>query len=131
LDGTARATEGKRGHGMTDKEKLEALLPYSTDNFEGIVSQYLRLFIADFTPSRLRNLIQTFDTFLDTKIHSYEIAVNNSWEKASYLKNYLEGKMFKDEKSACANIGCQINNANSIIDFCRIATGERSENDNT
>ena len=113
---------------MTDKEKLEAMLQYSTDDFEGIVCQYLRLFIADFSPSRLRNLIKTFDTFLDTKIHGYEMAVGNSFEKAHYLKSYLEGKMYKNEESARANVGCQIKNAESIIHFWHIATGERSEN---
>ena len=112
---------------MTDKEKLEAMLQYSTDNFEDIVSQYLRLFIADFSPSRLRNLIKTFDVFLDTKIHSYEIAVGNSSEKAHYLKAYLEGKMWNSEEAARANVNSQIINAKSIISFCCIATGEKPE----
>lgn len=109
---------------MTDKEKLECMLPYSTDNLEDIVAEYLRLYITDFTPSRLRRFIKMFDIFLDTKIRSYEIAVDNSFEKASYLKSYLEGKMWKDEKSAKANIGSQIENAKSIIYFWHLATGK-------
>lgn len=116
---------------MTDKEKLKQMLPYSLDSFEDIVSQYLRLFISDFSPSRLRNLIKTLDIFLDTKVHCYELAVGNSLEKASYLKSYLEGKMFKDEEIARENVGCQIRNAQSIIDFWHIATGERRTDDGT
>ena len=49
---------------MTDKEKLEAILPYSVDNLEDIVAQYLRLYIVDFTPSRLHNFIKMLDIFL-------------------------------------------------------------------
>lgn len=110
---------------MTDKEKLECMLPYSTNNFEDIVAQYLRLYITDFTPSRLRRFIKMLDIFLDTKIKSYEMAVDNSFEKASYLKSYLEGRMWKDEESAKANVGSQIKNAESIIDFWHIATGKK------
>ena len=112
---------------MTDKEKLESMLPYSLDSFEAIVSQYLRLFIADFSPSRLHNLIKTLDIFLETKMRSYEMAVDNSLEKASYLKSYLEGKMWKDEHSARANVDSQVKNAESIIDFWHIANGKGRE----
>jgi SNF2 family DNA or RNA helicase len=110
---------------MTDKEKLECMLPYSTDSFEDIVAQYIRLYIADFTPSRLRRLVKCLDIFLDTKIKSYEMAVDNSLEKASYLKSYLEGKMWKDEEHAKANIGSQIANAESMIYFWHLATGKK------
>lgn len=110
---------------MTDKEKLEAMLPYSVDSLEEIVAQYLRLYIADFTPSRLRSFIKMLDIFLDTKIKTYEMSVNNSLEKASYIKSYLEGKMWKDEKSAKANVNSQIKNAESIIDFWYLATGNK------
>jgi hypothetical protein len=106
---------------MTDKEKLEGLLPYSTDRLEDIVAQYLRLFIADFTPSRLRSFIKMLEIFLDTKISVYEMAVNNSFEKASYLKTYLEGKMWKDEESAKANVSSQVKNAESILYLCNMA----------
>lgn len=109
---------------MTDKEKLESILPYSTDGLEDIIAQYLRIYTTDFTPSRLHNFVKMLDIFLSTKIKSYEMAVNNSLEKASYLKSYLEGKMWKDEKSARANVGAQVNNAESIIYFWHIATGK-------
>lgn len=110
---------------MTDKEKLESMLMYSTDNFEDIVAQYLRLFIADFTPSRLHNFIKMLDIFLSTKIKTYEMSVDNSLEKASYFKSYLEGKMWKDEESAKANVDSQIKNAESIIYFWHLATGNK------
>lgn len=110
---------------MTDKEKLEGMLPYSTDRLEDIVSQYLRLFIADFTPSRLHSFIKLFEIFLDTKIRIYEMTVNNSLEKASYLKSYLEGKMWKDEESAKANVGSQVKNAESILYFCHMAIDDK------
>ncbi len=115
---------------MTDKEKLEGMLPYSTDNLEDIVSHFLRLHISEFSPSRLRNFIKMLEIFLDTKIHCYEITVDNAYEKACYLKSYLEGRMWKDEESARANVGSQIKNAESIINFHYIAKGKREENDN-
>lgn len=114
---------------MTDKEKLESLLPYSGDSLEDIVAQFLRLHISEFSPSRLRNFIKTLEIFLDTKIHCYELAVDNAYEKACYLKSYLEGRMWKDEKSARANVGFQIKNADSIINFHYIAKGKMEENE--
>ena len=110
---------------MTDKEKLECMLPYSGDTLEDIISQYLRLHSNEFAPSRLRNFIKMLELFLDTKIHTYELAVGNSYEKACFLKSYLEGKMWKDEKTARENVGAQVKNAESIINFWHIATGER------
>jgi hypothetical protein len=115
---------------MTDKEKLEAVLPYSVDSLEEIVAQYLRFYIDDFSPSRLRGFIKMLDIFLDTKIKSYEMAVDNSFEKARYIKSYLEGKMWKDEETAKCNVNAQIKNAESIIDFWHLAKGKRrSENE--
>lgn len=111
---------------MTDKEKLEGMLPYSGDSFESIVEQFIRLHLYEFTPSRLRNLMKTLEVFLDTKIHYYELATDNAHEKAHYIKTYLEGKMWKNEESAKANVGSQIANAESIIHFWQIATGIRS-----
>lgn len=61
--------------------------------------------------------------------HCYELAVDNSYEKASYIKAYLEGKMYKDEASARKNVDCQIKNSQSIINFWQIATGERRNTD--
>lgn len=112
---------------MTDKEKLELMLPYSTDSLEDTVAHFLRLHINEFPPSRLRNFIKMLEVFLDTKIHCYEIAVDNAYEKAHYLKSYLEGRMWKDEESARANVGSQIKNAESIINFHYIATGKKEE----
>lgn len=112
---------------MTDKEKLEGMLPYSGDSFEDIISHYLNLHGVDFTPSRLFELIKLLEIFLDTKIHCYELAVENAHEKAHYIKSYLEGKMWKDEESAKANVGSQIKNTESIIHFWHIATGERKD----
>ena len=113
---------------MTDKEKLESLLPYSGGSLEDIVSQYLRLHISEFAPSRLRNFIKMLEIFLDTKIRYYESAVDNAYEKACYLKSYLEGRMWKDEKSARANVGSQIENAESIINSHYIAKGKMEDN---
>lgn len=116
---------------MTDKEKLQSMLPYSNDSFESIVEQFLRLHMSEFTPSRLRNLMKTVEVFIDTKIHCYEIAVNIAHEKAHYLKSYLEGKLWKSEKSARANVDAQITNAKSIIHSCQMAAGKRMESEDT
>lgn len=110
---------------MTDREKLECMLPYSGEGLEDIITQYLRLHFNEFTPTRLRGLIKILEKFLDSKISYYELAVDNSYEMAYYLKAYLEGKMWKDEKSARDNVDSQIKNAESIIDFWYIATGTK------
>lgn len=112
---------------MTDKEKLEIMLPYAADRIEEIVAQFLRLHIGEFAPCRLRDFIKLLEIFLDTKIHAYELAVDNSLEKATYIKSYLEGNMWKDEQIARENVGAQIKNAESIIDYWHLAKGERKE----
>lgn len=111
---------------MSDKEKLKRMLPYSGDSIEDIIAQFLRLHINEFSPSRLRNLIKLLEIFLDTKIHCYELAVDNSYEKANYIKSYLEGKMFDNEDIARANVDAQIQNAESIIHFWYMAAGKKA-----
>lgn len=110
---------------MTDKERLKLMLTYSADSLEEIVGQFLIHYITEFSPSRLRNFEKILDKFLDAKIHNYELAIENSYEKACYLKSYLEGKMWKDEKSAKANVGSQIKNTESIIYFWHMAIGKK------
>ena len=112
---------------MTDKEKLADLLPYCNENLEDILTSYLRLNLPEFSPSRLLKMIQILQVFMLTKLHHYERAMDLAYEKATYLKAYLQGKMWKDEASAKANVGQQINNVEAIIRHYHIANDKRSD----
>lgn len=114
---------------MTDKERLKLMLSYSADSLEEIVAQFITHNITEFSPLRLLNFVKTLDKFLDTKLHSYELAVENSYEKACYLKSYLQGKMWKTEKAARANVGSQIKNTESIIHYWNLAIGNKQSED--
>lgn len=106
---------------MTDKEKLMGILGFMGNmmSFEEIVCTYLNYHDKDFSASRLKNLMDILNhKYLDEKIKALEETQFVANERATYIKTYLEGKMWKDEESAKANLQPQIENALAIIDAC-------------
>ena len=110
---------------MTDKEKLESILPTCKDDFNDIVLSYIDMYNVDFSPTRLFKLLLLLTEACSKQTFEFEIAVAKSCTKAMYIKSYLEGKMWKDEQSARENVGAQIKNAMDIISACREANGRR------
>lgn len=104
----------------TDKEKLKAILEVSGNYFEDILLTYFRHYEKDFSATRLNAIVQKInEEILTPKIEDLQITELIAYEKANYLKLFLEGKMYTNEEAAKANIQCQIKNANDIIERCK------------
>jgi hypothetical protein len=112
---------------MTDKERLESLLHECGDDFEDIVETFLERYLPNFPPSRLYDLEAIVRGFLRTKLRNYQKVADIAYERATYLKDYLQGKMFGTEESARQHVGCQINNTIAIIDAYHKARGKRGD----
>ena len=104
---------------MTDKQKLLKVLNYFGDasTFEDIVGGYMSYYSGDFSASRICNFIQTLnrDSLLD-EIAKLERVNRIAHERATYLKCYLEGKMYASEEVARECVGLQIENAKAILE---------------
>lgn len=105
---------------MTDKEKMLHILECSDNlTFEEIINMYFSLYSKDFSILRMTNFIDSFNkNHFYPKIAKYSELQFVANERAAYLKNYLEGKMWKDEETAKKYLQPQIDNAQAIIDVC-------------
>ena len=103
---------------MTEKQKLLHTLELFEDDIsiESILYYYFREVHKNFPAHRMNGLIQGLGNILGDKILDYERVCRISNERATYLKSYLEGKMYKDEESAKANVDKQVCHAQMIID---------------
>lgn len=107
---------------ITDKEKLQRLLEHIEDhaNIEEILIHYLYDYNDEFSATRIKDLVDSINQrFLYPKIDELTHTKSVAKERATYIKTYLEGKMWKDEESARKNLQPQINNAQAIIDICK------------
>lgn len=105
---------------MTDKEKLEQILKHhNNSSIEDIFMCYLRCYPEDFTAMRMKDFIDSLNQkHLYPMIENFSEMRDIADEKATYLKSYLEGKMWKDEESAKRNLEPQLRNVQAIIDEC-------------
>ena len=104
-----------------DKEKILNILNYSNINtFEDLIFTYLTNYSEDFSVSRLHNLILSLQrNYLTDKISRQDLAVDVSKERATYLKIFLEGKMYTTKEAAIKSVPKQIENAETIIEMCK------------
>lgn len=105
---------------MTDRERLLKIL----DNYPNVsLETVLNLFFEDYgdtvSASRVNWMISNLNNYLDYKINKLEHVQHVSYERASYLKTYLNGDMWATEEAARANLQPQIDNAQAIIDACK------------
>lgn len=102
---------------MTDKQKLLDWLYHCSDTatFEDIVHSYMQVYGRDFTASRICNFIERLNRIEIDKIAEMERCVRVAHERATYLKRYLEGKMYRDEDTARQCVDIQIENAQAIL----------------
>lgn len=104
----------------TDREKLlEFLSRYDIKSIEEILLCYLDKYNEDFSAERLNVLIGNLNCYLGNKIIKLDQARFVANERATYLKRYLDGSMWKDEKTAKEYLQPQIENAQAIIDACK------------
>lgn len=104
---------------MTDKQKLlEYIERYTCDltSFEDIVEGFIACNHKDFSAYRISQLIAMLHKLLVEEIDRNEIVVRVAHERATYLKCYLEGKMYENEEAARECVDIQIENAKAILE---------------
>lgn len=110
----------------TDKEKLLEILSYFNEpprnapSLEYILGAYIEEYEEDFSALRLHNMITDLECYLNIKLKKLEEARFVANERATYLKRYLDGSMWKDEEIAKEYVQPQIENAQAIIDACKV-----------
>jgi hypothetical protein len=103
---------------MTDKQKLIDWLRLckETASFEDIVYSYMTIHSEDFSARRINDFQQFINQHLSAQISEMERATRIAHERATYLKCYLEGKMYESEDVARQCVDLQIENAKAILD---------------
>ena len=103
---------------ITDKQKLIDWLNLcrDTDSFEDIVYSYMTVYSGDFSVRRINDFQQSINKHISAKIDEVERAARIAHERATYLKCYLEGKMYESEEVARECVGLQIENAKAILE---------------
>ena len=103
---------------MSDKQKLLEWLELcrDTDSLEDIVYSYMAVYSCDFSVRRINDFEQLINKHLSAKISEIECAARIAHERATYLKCYLEGKMYASEEVARECVGLQIENAKAILE---------------
>jgi len=106
---------------MSDKEKLLKSIESIDGSFEDIIIAHLNTYSSDFTPSRLNNLISTISSILNEKLRANDCAIHNSIEYATYVKMYLEGKLYATKEAAEKSVDIQIGHLDNILRLCEEA----------
>lgn len=106
---------------MTDKERLQLVLDNCrSQSIEGIFQCFLDNFENDLSIRVINGLHKQIGHCLEHKIEKLDQARFVANERATYLKRYLDGTMWKDEEIAKKYVQPQIENAQAIIDACKL-----------
>ena len=109
---------------MTDKDKLLKIIEISPDRFESIVSSYITHNIKDFDTLRMHIFIGELNQLMRPMIEHLERAQDIAWERALYLKTYLNGGMYATKEAEIAALPLQIGHAEKIMEVCGTNIGE-------
>ena len=103
---------------MSDKQKLLEWLEYCNDemSLEDIINGYIIMRWQDFSASRLNDFLMKLNVRMASAINVSEMANRVARERATYLKCYLEGKMYASEEVARECVDLQIENAKAILE---------------
>ena len=105
---------------MTDRERLQLILDNtSSKNIETIFQCFLDNFEDDLSIRTINELHKKIGFSLNHKIEKLDQARFVANERATYLKRYLDGSMWKGEEIAKKYLQPQIENAQAIIDVCK------------
>ena len=106
---------------MSEKQRLLNILSRCEDNVsvESVIYTFLQEADKDYSDLRLNRFIIGLTEILYDKQLEYERIARVSLERATYLKNYLDGKLYKDEETARKCVDMQKAHAQKIIDVCR------------
>lgn len=104
---------------MTDKQRLQYILDNTqTDNIESVFKNFLFTYADELSIITLNNLRAEIQKVLDDKIEEIAKIKYIANERATWIKMYLEGRMWLDEETAKKNVQPQIDNCQVIIDAC-------------
>ena len=106
---------------MTEKQRLLNVLSRFGDDVsvESVIYTFMREADKDYSDLRLNRFIIGLTEILYDKQLDCERVARVSLERATYLKNYLDGKLYKDEETARKCVDIQKANAQAIIDICK------------
>lgn len=106
---------------ISEKQRLMEILSRYEDgvSVESVIYTFLREADKDFSALRLNRLIMGLTDILFDKQAVYERMAIVSLERAKYLKDYLDGKLYSDEETARKYVDVQKRNAQAIIDVCK------------
>lgn len=104
---------------MTDREKLLKLLEaHQMDSMKAILNCYFATYYRDYSAEQMHGFVKDLNILLGYKMRELDEARFVAYERATYLKRYLNGDMWLTEEAAKENIQPQIDNAQAIIDAC-------------
>lgn len=98
---------------------LKILDNYPNASLETVLNLFFEDYGDTVSASRVNWMISNLNDCLDYKINKLEHAQYVAYERASYIKTYLNGDMWATEEAARANLQPQIDNAQAIIDACK------------
>ena len=104
---------------MTDKERMQHILDTCDSvSIEGILYRYLLTYVDELPITTIKELHNQTNNVLQAKIEDMNRANYIAYERATYLKSYLDGSMWRNEEDAFRNLPRQIDNAQTIINAC-------------
>lgn len=104
---------------MNDKEKLQHILDTCDSvSIESIFYHYLMTYFDELPITTIKELHNQTNNVLEAKIKDLNRANSIAYERATYLKSYLDGSMWRTEEDAFKNLPRQIDNAQAIINAC-------------
>lgn len=104
---------------MTDKERMQHILDTcDSASIEGIFYHYLLTYVDELPITTIKELHNQTNNVLEAKIEDMNRANYIAYERATYLKSYLDGSMWRTEEDAFRNLPRQIDNAQAIINAC-------------
>lgn len=102
------------------KETIESLNEYQQDlSFVDILLLHIKCYPKDFHACEMSRIIRELEFELYCKIGRLMGIADFAYERATWLKTYLEGKMFTSEEAAREHLPMQVTNANDIIEKCK------------
>ena len=105
---------------MTDGERLVNLInECKLNSMKEILNLYFVTYYKDYSAKQLYEFVTCLNMFLGWKAEDLDKARFVAYERANYLKRYLNGDLWTTEEAAKANLQPQIDNAQAIIDACK------------
>ena len=106
---------------MSEKQRLLNILSRFGEDIsvESVIYTFIREADKDYSDLRLNRFIMGLTDILYDKQLEFERVARVALERATYLKNYLDGTLYKDEETARKYVDIQKQNAQVIIGVCK------------